>query len=145
MNFKNLTNIGRKRAKKSNCHYPMSALVLRNGKIVASGVNKKGFRGTSIHAEIDALRQLRYNKKRAKGSTMFISRHTKAGLYANAKPCANCLEVMKMVGVKQVAWTTKNQTVEIANLEDIKTDYLPTHSKNKVIYTGLETFSVEGV
>ena len=47
------------KALESNCRVPMVAFLLRNGKPIAYGVNKKGFRGASIHAEIDCLRKVR--------------------------------------------------------------------------------------
>jgi len=126
-------------ASESNCHYPMVAFVLRSrNNPVAYGVNKKGWYGKSIHAEVAAIRRLVRTKKRVKGATIFVARHTKTGRKGNAKPCANCIEVMRMMGIKKVAWTTARQKIEIASLDEIETDYVPHHSQSASSYTGLE-------
>lgn len=115
----------RKQAEHSNCKVPMAALVLRGNKVVALGNNKKGHRASSLHAEMDALRQLRYQKRGAKGATVFVARFRHDGSFGNAKPCLNCLEHLSSHGVKDVMWTTARGTIEWQFLDQIETDYLP--------------------
>ena len=69
----------KEKALESNCRVPMVAFLLRNGKPIAYGVNKKGFRGASIHAEIDCLRKVRFQKRRGKNTTMVLIRYRKDG------------------------------------------------------------------
>ena len=129
----------------STCRIPMVSVILRGNKQIAWGANKKGFRGTSLHSEIDALRLLRYRKRRAKGATILVIRFTPPGNLGNAKPCANCIETMRLMGIKQVAWTTSQQTVEIASIDTIQNEYIPYHSiPHEQIHAGLETFSIKG-
>lgn len=138
MNLDLLAERAKELANESNCHYPMCAFVLRStNKILSYGVNKKGWCGKSIHAEVNAIRRLVRTKKRAKGAIVFVARHTKTGRRANARPCANCVEVMRMMGIKKVAWTTGRQTIEIASIDDVDTDYIPKTSSPSS-YTGLE-------
>lgn len=115
----------RKQAEQSNCRVPMAALVIRGNKVVAVGNNKKGHRASSLHAEMDALRQLRYQKRRAQGATVFVARFRHDGSFGNAKPCANCLEHLRSHGVKDVMWTTVRGTIELQLLEDMDTEYVP--------------------
>ena len=109
----------REEQKKSNCRVPMAAIVIRGNKVVAKSSNLKGHRGSSLHAETAALRQLRYQKRGAQGATVFI------GSMGNAKPCANCIEVLRLQGIKYVMWTTIKQEVEMTSIEQLENDYLP--------------------
>ena len=115
----------REEQQKSNCHVPTAAIVIRNNKIVAKSSNIKGYRGSSLHAETAALRKLRYQKKGTEGASVFIGRFRHDGSMGNAKPCANCIEVLKLQGIKYVMWTTINETVEMAAVDEIANDYVP--------------------
>tara|TARA_B100000902_G_scaffold397184_1_gene460216 strand:+ start:2580 stop:3023 length:444 start_codon:yes stop_codon:yes gene_type:complete len=146
MNLNALLERAKEKALESDCRVPMVAFLLRNGTIVAYGVNKKGFRGSSIHAEIDCLRKIRFQKRRGDNTTMFIARHRKDGSVGNAKPCANCLEVMRGMGIKKVAWTTSEQVVEVARISQIENHFL-TRSRlfnNADVISGLEYFALNG-
>ena len=145
MNLDVLLAKAKVKAEASTCRLPMTTVILRGNKQIAWGVNKKGFRGSSIHSEIDALRHLRYRKRRANGTTAFVTRFTPTGRLGNAKPCANCIETLRLMGVKQVAWTTAKQTVEMASIDMIENDYIPFHSIHKGCdHAGLEAFSKQG-
>ena len=146
MNLDALLEKAKEKALESDCRVPMVAFLLRNGTIVAYGVNKKGFRGSSIHAEIDCLRKIRFQKRRGDNTTMFIARHRKDGSVGNAKPCVNCLEVMRGMGIKKVAWTTSEQVVEVARISQIENNFL-TRSRlfnNADVISGLEYFALNG-
>ena len=109
----------------STCRVQMAAMVVRGGKPIAIGNNKKGYRGGSLHAEVDALRQLLYQKRRGRGCTVIVARFRADGSYGLAKPCANCIEFMKSEGVSDVAWTTARGTIEIQSLREIENKYIP--------------------
>lgn len=115
----------REEQKKSNCRIPMAALVIRGNKVVAKSSNLKGYRGSSLHAETAALRKLRYQKRGAQGATVFIGRFRHDGSLGNAKPCANCIEVLRLQGIKYVMWTTIKQEVEMTSIEQLENDYVP--------------------
>jgi len=125
MRFDLLVEKLRDAQEESNCRVPMAAMVVRGGRPIAIGNNKKGYRGCSLHAEVDALRQLRYQKRRGRGCTVIVARFRADGSYGLAKPCANCIEFMKSEGVSDVAWTTARGTIEIQNLQKIETEYVP--------------------
>ena len=142
MNLEGLLEQAKEKALESTCRVPMVAFLLRNGKPIAYGVNKKGFRGASIHAEIDCLRKIRFQKRRGKNTTMVVIRHLRDGSMANAKPCANCVEVLKNMGVKNVAWTTDKQSFELSRIDNLENDFL-TRRRNQV-ETGLGQFEENG-
>jgi pyrimidine deaminase RibD-like protein len=125
MRFDYLVERLREVQEESNCRVPMAAMVVRGGRPIAIGNNKKGYRGCSLHAEVDALRQLRYQKRRGRGCTVVVARFRADGSYGLAKPCANCIEFMKSEGVSDVAWTTARGTIEIQSLREIENKYIP--------------------
>jgi len=125
MRFDLLVEKLRDAQEESNCRVPMAAMVVRGGRPIAIGNNKKGYRGCSLHAEVDALRQLRYQKRRGRGCTVVVARFRADGSYGLAKPCANCIEFMKSEGVSDVAWTTTRGTIEIQSLREIENKYIP--------------------
>jgi tRNA(Arg) A34 adenosine deaminase TadA len=125
MRFDLLVEKLREAQEESNCRVPMAAMVVRGGRPIAIGNNKKGYRGCSLHAEVDALRQLRYQKRRGRGCTVVVARFRADGSYGLAKPCANCIEFMKSEGVNDVAWTTARGTIEIQSLREIENKYIP--------------------
>ena len=142
MNLEVLLEQAKEKALESNCRVPMVAFLLRNGKPIAYGVNKKGFRGASIHAEIDCLRKIRFQKRRGKNTTMVVIRHLRDGSMANAKPCANCVEVLKNMGVKNVAWTTNKQSFEMSRIDNLENDFLSRRANQTE--TGLVQFQGKG-
>ena len=142
MNLEVLLEQAKEKALESTCRVPMVAFLLRNGKPIAYGVNKKGFRGASIHAEIDCLRKIRFQKRRGKNTTMVVIRHLRDGSMANAKPCANCVEVLKNMGVKNVAWTTNKQSFELSRIDNLENDFLSRRANQTE--TGLVQFQENG-
>ena len=142
MNLEVLLEQAKEKALESTCRVPMVAFLLRNGKPIAYGVNKKGFRGASIHAEIDCLRKIRFQKRRGRNTTMVVIRHLRDGSMANAKPCANCVEVLKNMGVKNVAWTTNKQSFEMSRIDNLENDFLSRRANQTE--TGLVQFQGKG-
>ena len=113
-------------AEASNCYSRkrMSALVIKGGKILAAAPNKKNHRG-SIHAEANAMARMARQKRKPKGCMVLVARFRQDGSFGNAKPCANCLEFMRAHQIRQVAWTTNAQTIEILPLDLVASEYVP--------------------
>ena len=84
------------------------------------------------------------NQAKGKGNNHVCCSSYETGRLANAKPCANCVEVMRMMGIKKVAWTTARQTIEIASIDEVDTEYIPHHSAQASSYTGLECVMERG-
>jgi len=119
-------------AEASNC-YPrkrMAALVIKGGKILAAAPNKKNHRG-SIHAEANAMARMFRQSRKPKGCMVLVTRFRQDGSFGNAKPCANCLEFMRTHQIRQVAWTTNAQTIEILPLDLVTSDYVPPKTRER--------------
>ena len=97
-----------------------AALILKNGKVFRSH-NKDmkthpalkkhyPYYATSIHAElltILSVNSYRYDHK-VKGSKMFVYREDRHGFIKPARPCNDCMKIMKEAGVKKVYYTTQS-------------------------------------
>jgi len=96
--------IGKSTIVDSTCRTPMTCLVVRKGDVIATGVNKRGYRGSSIHAEMDALRKLRWQKTGAEGADLWLFRFGGHSGDADrmSKPCASCMEAISAAGVNKV-------------------------------------------
>lgn len=73
---------------------------------------------------------------------MVVIRHLRDGSMANAKPCANCVEVLKNMGVKNVAWTTNKQSFELSRIDNLENDFLSRRANQTE--TGLVQFQGKG-
>lgn len=106
--------IARKQSKQvpKDCHHSLGASIF-NKKFCSSGHNSKKthpivakYSGKptkqTLHAEIDAI--LRCNPKKLRGATLYVYRESK-GKPALARPCALCMKIIKMVGIKKVCYT----------------------------------------
>jgi tRNA(Arg) A34 adenosine deaminase TadA len=145
MNLDVLINQAKEKALESNCRVPMVCFLMRSAKIVAYGVNKKGFRGASIHAEIDCLRKVRFQKRRGKNTTLIVMRFKRDGNLGKAKPCANCLAIIDGMGIKTIGWTTGRQTLEFGRTQDVENDYVTRRcGYGCEVITGLENFKKQG-
>ena len=78
--------------------------IVRKGVVISTGVNKRGFRGSSIHAEMDALRKLRWQKTGAEGADLWLFRFGGQGGDADrmSKPRADCMKAISEAGIDKV-------------------------------------------
>jgi len=118
--------VGKAVSTHSDCNVQMSALLIRKGNVIAQGFNKRGYRGGSIHAEIDALKQVVRQKNGAEGADMWLFRF--GGSDGNAtrmsKPCSKCIEAIYAAGVKRVFyydWEGNLNTIKMNEFSS--TDY----------------------
>lgn len=84
---------------------PFGAVVVKNGAIIARGVNEiLATHDPTSHAELNALRAA----SRALG-TPDLSGCT---VYASGQPCPMCMAAMRMAGVAQVRYAWSNEDAE---------------------------------
>lgn len=97
-----------KEAKKSACHHKLGAILVKNKEILSSGYNKALSMDKvltrygmfySMHAEMDAVRKLFAIPS---GSTIYVARRD----YKMARPCVNCLKVLKNAGINRLVYST---------------------------------------
>jgi len=87
-----------KKAQKSICRYKISAIGFdKNGNILGSTFNRPRFfrKSGGIHAEIALLQK--YKKKL---KTIIICRVNNKGKLLQIKPCNNCKNIFKKLGIK---------------------------------------------
>ena len=84
---------------------PFGAVVVKDGRIVATGVNTiLADRDPTAHAEMSALRAA----SRALGSPDLSG----CAVYASGNPCPMCMAAMRMSGVGEVAYAYSNDDAE---------------------------------
>lgn len=84
---------------------PFGAVLVKDGKIIAEGVNKMfaTFDSTS-HAELNALR--------AAEKTLKTTRLDGCEVYASGQPCPMCLAAMRMAGITKIIFALSNKQAE---------------------------------
>lgn len=109
-----MLDLAAKVAETSEQRYRLGAVVVKNGNVIAVGVNKRRnhpdifeskaqiMRHASCCAERDALRRA---GEAARGSTVYVARVSKSGGVLLARPCNRCYTAMKSAGVKTAYWT----------------------------------------
>lgn len=95
-------------ASTSKCRHKHGAVVVQNGRIIATATNKKvgdpevAWRRAHVHAEIAALNAA---GTRARGSYVYVARVGADGSPANSKPCKKCERFMDRCKIEKVVWT----------------------------------------
>lgn len=81
---------------------PFGAVVVKDGEIIASGVNEiYATNDPTAHAELNAIRAA----SRVLGSPDL----TGCAVYASGHPCPMCLAAMRLAGVREVAYAYSNE------------------------------------
>jgi len=99
--------IARDKISESNCNISLAAIVVRGGVPISYGSNKKsnGHRGWSIHAEVNALKKLKRQKRGAEGADIYVYRFLANGDYGIAKPCPDCMSEIISSGIKRIYYS----------------------------------------
>jgi deoxycytidylate deaminase len=101
-----MLRIARKLAQKSSHSWALhSAIVMRGGSVLSTGYNKD-----CRHAEVSALNKIWPNKRA--GARLFSFRITPGGKWACAKPCPDCMKVIKASGIKDVWYTDREGKIQ---------------------------------
>lgn len=96
-----------------NNQWMLGAVVKRSGAVLSFGINKPkndpsyiDYEHCSVHAEMDALRQI----EDAKGCVIYVARITRGGAIALARPCELCWTEIVNCGIKRILWTVDSKT-----------------------------------
>jgi tRNA(Arg) A34 adenosine deaminase TadA len=84
---------------------PFGAVIVRDGKVIATGVNEiLTTNDPTSHAELNAIR----------AASQALGRPSLAGcaVYASGHPCPMCMAAMRLAGVTQVAYAYSNDDGE---------------------------------
>ena len=97
--------IGLARANIAKGGRPFGAVVVKDGKVIASGVNEMHTTNDpTAHAELVAIR--------AAGRALGSLRLDGCAVYASGNPCPMCMAAMRMVGVTEVVYAYSNEDGE---------------------------------
>jgi deoxycytidylate deaminase len=146
-------------AQKSTIHSQLAAGILKNQKMITKpccNIERnicRGYKCTSIHAEVNAMlnffgKNLQFdniknqwyllnNYKKTDKLNLIVIRITKDGKLSNSRPCINCLNMMKDLGIKKIYYTSGNNNELICeNVKDmisIQISYITLYHKNNKI------------
>ena len=88
---------------------PFGAVVVKDGKVIATGVNRmQAESDPTAHAELLALR--------AAGKALQSPRLDDCTVYASGQPCPMCYAAMRMSGVKEILFANSNEQAELFGL-----------------------------
>ncbi len=102
--------IAKETSKKSSYYHQLGAVVVKKNKPLSVGYNKPHkthpeaktpFK--TVHAEFDAIKKLSEDELR--GATIYVLRNAKSGSRM-AKPCRFCMELIRLVGIKKVVYSS---------------------------------------
>jgi hypothetical protein len=75
------------------------------------------------HAEVNVINNLiinnSLNKKKQKNYNIFVIRLDKQGSTGNARPCLNCLELMKKTGIHKIFYSIENDIIISENVKQM--------------------------
>lgn len=108
----NFFRLCKKAASKSNYEtHKLGAIIVKNGKPVSVGWNKKTthplstYRFQNQHAEFHAIIKSPVD---VSGATIYLYREDRDGNLATSKPCSICEEFLRQKNIKRVVYTTYN-------------------------------------
>jgi len=89
----------------------MGAVIVKGNRILSTGYNEfrysKYIKTPTLHAEASAilklLRESRFND--LVGSELYVTRWTPGGRIGLAAPCRSCMELIRSVGIRRVAFS----------------------------------------
>lgn len=93
-------------AKKSELFHRHGAILFFKRRIYSKGYNRFNLITVSIHAEIDCFLKLRENPKlKFTSGHLLVVRLNSNNKLANSKPCVDCLEKLKKIGIKKIYYS----------------------------------------
>ena|SRR5277367_1692227 len=101
--FNRPIQIAVKLAKSAYAVHKMGCVVLKNGRILGKGCNNYH---TGSHCERTALGK--NWRSEFEGCTVVIIRIRKAQPYGMARPCKDCMELIRACGAKQIIYSTND-------------------------------------
>lgn len=107
-------------ALKSTCtHHRHGCVLVRDGEIVAEGYNRHVMyfhHMVTIHAEVDALSKLKYNRKIIQECDLYVVRigtNRMGNPLKYSHPCADCSRAILKAGVRRVYYSTNTEFEEM--------------------------------
>lgn len=107
-----------KKAATSIIDKKLAACIIKNGKIIGEPRCN-----SHLHAEHtvinNVLAKLFLNNKKRMNYDIMVVRINKYGTTSNARPCNNCLNIMKQSGIRKVYYSVENNTIVCENVQNM--------------------------
>lgn len=103
------------KAKRSVVQYKLAACIIKNNKIIG-----KPRTNALHHAEVNVINDIKINNllnKKQKNYDILVIRLDKHGSTGNARPCLNCLELMKKIGIHKIYYSIENDKIISENVK----------------------------
>lgn len=134
--FSNIITILKKNASTSEISYKHAAAIISGKEIRSININK--YIGSSviynlygkdiiyhktIHAEMSVICQSQIPKKNLKGLDLIVIRTNSKGILCNSRPCNNCINKMKKIGIRKVYYSTQDSNIGCEFVKDMKLEH----------------------
>lgn len=117
-------SVARYCATKSIARNTHGAVIVKGGRVVATGWNKNRNHPTivspehiktkcSYHAEEVAIREA--GESNVRGAVIYVARINKSGADRDSKPCPKCATLIRQVGIKRVVFTMESGEINYAS------------------------------
>ena len=117
-------NCAKQISTQSNHRYKIGCVVVSGHRIISSGCNSdtktmpiqakldsEHFNcecAGKVHAETEALLYFIRHHISLNGATLYTYRERKDGTYGCARPCHRCMQLIKLVGIRKIVYTTND-------------------------------------
>jgi deoxycytidylate deaminase len=102
--------------KSKHSQHKLGAVIVKGHRILATGFNSMRSSAVTktptLHAEAAAILHLLKERRLEDlaGAEMYVTRFTRGGNVGCSKPCANCMSLIRSVGIKLVHYNTETST-----------------------------------
>ena len=96
--------------------HKLGAVVVKSGNVLSTGFNSLRPSGllktNTLHAEAAAILKVLKEGRLASlsGAEIYVSRFTRGGRVGLARPCVQCLELIRSCGIRRMHYTTDEGT-----------------------------------
>jgi hypothetical protein len=138
-NNNNLINQLKIEASNSLIDQKLAAVLMKSSKMLTEPCRNlaknicQGNKTSSIHAEVNAImtyfgksfyydkinKRVFYSDKKNNKLNLVVIRINKNGDLCNARPCYNCLNIMKLIGIKKIYYSISNDEIICENIKDM--------------------------
>ena len=124
-------------ARNSIIDHQLAAAIIKNNKLLSNPFcNVPSYKSynkvcSSTHAEINAIiHYYKQNKTKNRSKIdIIVIRINKTNQLCNARPCYNCLELMKKIGIRRVYYSINHHEIIYENIKDMISIQVTSYNK----------------
>jgi deoxycytidylate deaminase len=104
-------------AKSQHNQHRLGAVIVKGDRILSTGFNQlrpsSTLRTKTLHAEAAAILKLLKEGRLSTlaGSEIYVTRFTRGGAIGCSRPCPDCMELIRTVGIRRIHYIGINQEV----------------------------------